>query len=138
MCHYDVIYCESCNAMTQFPPVFCDKIKSGIICTKYVELDQESSNTTKLCMAMIYEKAYDVTNGELRLFDIIKANETWIDHTICSCGIVDNFFINNNFEPYTMTNYFVDDNEVYSDYYSNMGDGEWDNNGGSPQWVPST
>lgn len=134
MCHYDVIYCESCNAINLFPPDFCDKIKSGIICTKYGEPNQELSGMVKLCMTAVYERAYDVTNSELRLYDILKAKETWIDYNLCSCGVINDLLTNASPESYTTADCFNNDStysgdEIDFDHCLSMGDGEWDNNG---------
>lgn len=142
MCYYDVIYCESCKAMTQFPPTFCDKIRSGIICTKYSEPDNTLNGMIKLCMATIYEKAYDVANGELRLYDILEAKDLWINSTICPCGSTNNSPSDSSSKSYSTADCFSDDStysdlEVDFNYWPNMGEGFWDNNGGSPQWVPN-
>lgn len=141
MCHYNIIHCDSCKAITQSPPVFCDKILSGIICTKYSEPNNELENMAKLYMATIYEKAYDVTKGELQLYDIMRAEIKRINNTVCSCESASSSSTNDSFESCITTDYLnddilCDDFEVCFNNWISMGEGIWDNNGGSPQWIP--
>lgn len=143
MCHYNITYCESCKAISYSLPFFCEKIKSGIICTNYGSRDRELSGVITICMMAAFEKAYDEFHKELRLYDILDAKEIWINHTTCSCGLINIYPINECSNMNSMINdvddkYTTDDSETDIDYWCNMGEGEWDSNGGSPQWVPRT
>ena len=143
MCHYNVIYCESCMAITRFPPEFCDKINSGIVCTRVGDPDKSFNDMSKLCMAAIYDRAYDPTNKEIRLYDILPAIETWVDSSKCICGLglisSDDDNLGLSYTNNDTTSEDSENTEEFDlDYWISMGTGGWDNNGGSPQWVPET
>lgn len=118
MCYYDVIYCESCLFTIKYPPILCDKITSGIICTSQCHTESKK-----------------ITNGELWLYDILPAHEVWIDSSTCSCGDGFREFMSDMDELNSMSS--PDSNSTDYNPWSSMGEGYWDNNCGSPQWMPT-
>jgi hypothetical protein len=80
MCYYEQTICESCKAVSTGSPVFCDKIKAGVICTKFDGAD--STFVGLVCKGM-----YDETRNEVRLYDILTCFTRWVDYTFCSCGL---------------------------------------------------
>jgi hypothetical protein len=131
-------------AITWSPPVLCDKIRSGIICTKQNKTDISDKDNNNPVLDS-YSKAFDPTTNEVRLYDILPAKENWINCTVCTYGI-DTPYVSecsstqdgpeiNDFDLYSNDSYDGDDYDF--DFWTSMGSGHWDNNGGSPQWIPS-
>lgn len=87
MCYYNYIICETCNAEQKLPPVFCEKLSSGIICTKFDSMDTVHDNISRTLAMVVCQQSFDVTTAEVRLFDILRVETTWIDWTLCVCGL---------------------------------------------------
>lgn len=87
MCYYTYIICETCKAEQKLPPVFCEKLASGIICTKFNSIDTIYDTTYKDLAMVTCQQSFDETTAEVRLFDILRVEVSWIDWTTCSCGL---------------------------------------------------
>lgn len=86
MCYYIHVVCETCKVEQKLPPVFCDKLFSGIICTKFNSTDTSSNVACKTVALVACQQSFDESSAEMRLFDILEARMSWTDWTTCPCG----------------------------------------------------
>lgn len=108
MCYYTYIICETCNAEQKLPPIFCSKLSSGIICTKFNSIDTVSSKACKTLALVACQQSFDENTAEVRLFDILEAKLSWIDWTTCPCGL-SQLDLDNNLSGYSDTDYDIND-----------------------------
>lgn len=81
MCYYICTICESCKSVTNGPPIYCEKLQLGIICSKPIE---EALQLQPLNNQLFY----NTIKQEVQLYELLNVSYKWTDYTECICGLI--------------------------------------------------